>query len=54
LSSDEEDEILNTHVDAITLGKAFELKTGITVADVDTIAGDEDAITLPATVELLA
>ena len=55
LSSDEEDEILNTHVDAITtLGKAFELKTSITVADVDPIAGDEDAITLPATVELLA
>jgi len=55
LSSDEEDEILNTHVDAITiLGKAFELKTSIAVAEVDPIAGDEDAITLPATVELLA
>jgi len=55
LSSDEEDEFLNTHVDAITaLGKGFELKTGITVADIDTIADDEDAITLPATVELMA
>lgn len=55
LSSDEEDEILNTHVDAITpLDKGFELKTGVTVADIDAIAGDEDAITLPATVELMA
>ena len=55
LSSDEEDEILNTHADALsTLGKAFELKTGITVADVDAIAGDENAITFPATVELMA
>jgi len=55
LSSDEEDEMLNSHVDAvIALGKSFELKTGITVADIDTIAGDEDAITLPATVELMA
>jgi hypothetical protein len=55
LSSDEEDEILNTHADPITtMGKAFELKAGITVADVDVIAGDEDAITLPGTVELMA
>ena len=55
LSSDEEDEILNTHIDAITtLGKGFELKTRIAVADIDAIAGDEDAITLPATVELMA
>ena len=55
LSSDEEDEVLSTHVDAITLlGKALEPKIGITVAEVDPIPGDEDAITLPATVELLA
>jgi len=55
LSSDEEDEILNTHVDAITtLGKGFQLKTGVAVADIDAIAGDEDAITFPATVELMA
>jgi len=55
LSSDEEDEILNTHADSIaTLGKAFELKAGITVADIDTITSDEGAITLPATVELMA
>jgi hypothetical protein len=48
LSSDEEDEILNTHVDVIAaLGKGFELKTGITVADMDAIADDEDAITCP-------
>lgn len=55
LSSDEEDEILNAHIDAITtLGKGFQLKTGVTVAEIDTIAGDEDAITLPSTVELMA
>lgn len=55
LSSDEEDDILNTHVDAITaLGKGFELKTGVTVAEVDTITGGEAAITLPSTVELMA
>ena len=55
LSSDEEDEILNAHVDAITtLGKGFQLKTGVTVAEIDTFAGDEDAITLPSTVELMA
>jgi hypothetical protein len=55
LSSDEEDEILNTHVDVIAaLGKGFELKTGVTVADIDAIADDEDAITLPGTVELMA
>jgi hypothetical protein len=55
LSSDEEDEILNTHVDPIpTLGKTFELKARIAVADVDIIAGNENAITLPATVELMA
>lgn len=55
LSSDEEDEILNAHVDAITtLGKGFELKTGVTVADIDPITGDEDVITLPSTVELMA
>jgi hypothetical protein len=55
LSSDEEDEILSAHVDAITtLGKAFELRVPIAVADVDAIAGDEDAITLPTTVELMA
>ena len=55
LSSDEEDEILNTHVDAITtLGKGFQLKTAVTVAYADAIADDEDAITLPATVELMA
>ena len=55
LSSDEEDEILNSHVDAIiALGKGLELKTGITVADIDAIDGDEDAITLPATVKLMA
>ena len=55
LSSDEEDEILNTHADSIaTLGKAFELKAGIAVADVDIIAGHEGAITLPATVALMA
>jgi len=55
LSSDEEDEILNTHVDVIsTLGKGFELKAGISVADMDIIAGDEGAITLPSTVELMA
>ena len=54
LSSDEEDEILNTHVDVIsTLGKGFELKAGIAVADMDIIAGDEGAITLPSTVELM-
>ncbi|KAF9648965.1 hypothetical protein BDM02DRAFT_3269108 [Thelephora ganbajun] len=50
LSSDEEDEILNTHVDAIaTLGKGLELKTRIAVVDIDAIAGDEGAITLPTT-----
>jgi len=55
LSSDEEDEILNTHADSIvTLGKVFELKAGITVADVEIIADREGAITLPATVELMA
>lgn len=55
LSSDEEDEILNARIDAITtLGKGFQLKTGVTVAEIDTIAGDEDAITLPSTVELMA
>jgi hypothetical protein len=55
LSSDEEDEILNAHIDAVTaLGKRFELKAGIAVADMDTIAGDEGAITLPSTVELMA
>lgn len=55
LSSDEDDEILNAHVDAIiALGKGFELKTSVTVAEVETIAGGEDAITLPSTVELMA
>jgi hypothetical protein len=55
LSSDEEDEILGSHVDPITtLGKGFELRTGVTVADIDAITGDEDAITLPSTVELMA
>jgi hypothetical protein len=55
LSSDEEDEILSSHVDAITtLGKGFELRTGVTVADMNAITGDEDAITLPSTVELMA
>lgn len=54
LSSDEEDEILSTHVDAIpTLGKDLGLKTCVTVADIDSIAGDEDVITLPSTVELM-
>jgi glycerol-3-phosphate O-acyltransferase len=54
LSSDEEDEILS-HIDAIsTLGKGFELRTGIAVADIDAIDGDEVAITLPSTVELMA
>jgi hypothetical protein len=55
LSSDEEDEILNAHIDAIIpLGKGFKLATGVTVADIDPFAGDEDTITLPATVELMA
>lgn len=53
LSSDEEDEILNSHIDA-ALGKGFELKTRVAVADIDSIAGDEDVITLPSTVELMA
>ena len=56
LSSDEEDEIPNTPVDPLVLamGKALELKTGITVADIYSLAGGEDAITLPSTVELMA
>ena len=55
LSSDEEDEILNTHVEAITsLGKGLKLSAGVTVADIDAIIGNEGAITLPATVELMA
>jgi len=55
LSSDEEDEILGAHPGAInTLDKAFELKADIAVVDVDAIVGDEDAITLPSTVELMA
>jgi len=56
LSSDEEDDVLSAHVDAIatTLAKGFELKAGVTVADIDAIAGNEDAITLPTTVELMA
>jgi hypothetical protein len=55
LSSDEEDDILNSHIDAIAnLHKGFSLKTSVTVADIDSIAGDEDVITLPSTVELMA
>lgn len=55
LSSDEEDEVLNTHLDPIaTLGKGFELNARVTVADIDSIAGDEDVITIPSTVELMA
>jgi hypothetical protein len=55
LSSDEEDEILNTPLDPIsTLAKGFELRTGVTVADIDSITGGEDAITFPSTVELMA
>lgn len=55
LSSDEEDEVLNTHVDSIAaLGKGFKLNSRVSVADIDSIAGDEDVITLPSTVELMA
>ena len=55
LSSDEEDEVLHAHVDTLAaLGKGFELTTSVTVAGVDSIADDEDVITLPSTMELMA